>query len=210
MARRRAPARHRRAHRRRARAVGAVRGPPHRRARRLRRPRPRAELRRRGHVADTPGHRDAARPRAAPAPGWHVDLPGPFEAAERVAKAYGIGRADAEEVAGLSRARARAARADGRATAETCPVPLGTTDITADEGAAADPHDGAPFVPRRRTAPAPGGSPAGAVHTARSTAPFADGAAGLLWASAESARRLGLRPLARVRAQVALGVDPAS
>ncbi|WP_431033128.1 acetyl-CoA C-acyltransferase [Streptomyces sp. P6-2-1] len=142
--------------------------------------------------------------------GWHVDLPGPFEAAERVAKAYGIGRAEAEEVAGLSRARARAARADGRTTAETCPVPLGTTEITADEGAAAGPRDRTPFVPRQRSSPAPGGSPAGAVHTARSTAPFADGAAGLLWASAASARRLGLRPLARIRAHVTLGVEPAS
>ena len=49
---------------------------------------------------------------------------------------------------------------------------------------------------------------AGGIHTPGSTSQISDGAAALLWMSKEKARELGLRPRARIVADVVVGTDP--
>lgn len=135
-------------------------------------------------------------------PEWPAGLPGEFDSAERTARSYGIGPADARAVALLSRERAFAAGADGSSARETCAVPVTGAGplVTADEGAR-DRPDRTRVAGERPVVP-------GGVHTAASTAPAGDGAAGLLWTTPRVARELGLRPRARVVAQVTVGVDP--
>ena len=48
----------------------------------------------------------------------------------------------------------------------------------------------------------------GGVHTAGNSSQISDGAAAVLWMSEDKARELGLRPRARIRAQVLVGSDP--
>ena len=48
----------------------------------------------------------------------------------------------------------------------------------------------------------------GGVHTAASTSQLSDGAAAVLWMAESRARVLGLRPRARLVAQVITGADP--
>src|SRR5207247_4657637 len=48
----------------------------------------------------------------------------------------------------------------------------------------------------------------GGVHTAGNSSQLSDGAAAVLWMSEDKARELGLRPRARIRAQVLVGSDP--
>src|SRR4029077_20487608 len=46
------------------------------------------------------------------------------------------------------------------------------------------------------------------IHTAGTSSQISDGAAAVLWMSAERARALGLRPRARIVAQTVVGTDP--
>jgi acetyl-CoA C-acetyltransferase len=46
------------------------------------------------------------------------------------------------------------------------------------------------------------------IHTAGNSSQISDGAAAVLWTSAERARTLGLKPRARIIAQVLVGSDP--
>jgi acetyl-CoA C-acetyltransferase len=46
------------------------------------------------------------------------------------------------------------------------------------------------------------------IHTAGSTSQISDGAAAVLWMSEQKAKEMGLRPRARIRAQVLVGTDP--
>ena len=48
----------------------------------------------------------------------------------------------------------------------------------------------------------------GLMHTAGNSSQISDGAAAILWMSAERARELGLEPRARILADVVLGADP--
>jgi acetyl-CoA C-acetyltransferase len=48
----------------------------------------------------------------------------------------------------------------------------------------------------------------GGVHTPGNSSQISDGAAAVLWMSAEKARELGLRPRARIVADVVVGTDP--
>ena len=48
----------------------------------------------------------------------------------------------------------------------------------------------------------------GGIHTPGNSSQISDGAAGLLWMTAEKARALGLRPRARIRHDVVVGTDP--
>ncbi|MFE9204936.1 steroid 3-ketoacyl-CoA thiolase [Micromonospora sp. NPDC007230] len=131
-----------------------------------------------------------------------------FGGAERIAARQGITRADADAYGVLSQARAAAAWAAGRFDRELvgldAPVPGdvssgGRRRVDRDEGLRETTMEGlaklAPNVPD-------------GVHTAGTTSQVSDGAAAILWMSRARARALGLRPRARLVAQVVTGADP--
>ncbi|MEU3963530.1 acetyl-CoA C-acyltransferase [Streptomyces buecherae] len=169
---------------------------------------------------------------------WHVDLPGHFEAAERIARRRGLTRERVDAVGLASQQRAARAWARGRFARETFGVRVpppkagqaGQADPAGGWDDAAGDWDGAGgdwcgqaagaadwrLVERdegvRETSLAALGElravMPAAVHTAGTTAPVSDGASAVLWAARPVAHALGLRPRARVLAQALVGVDP--
>jgi len=118
-----------------------------------------------------------------------------FGGAERVADAAGLTRRDLDEYAVLSQTRAANAAAQGRFGAEIVPI----AGLATDEGVRATSLDvlaGLPPVMR------------GGRHTAATSSQVSDGASATLWTSYRKARELGLRPVARIRAQKFRGSPP--
>ncbi|HEY3260320.1 MAG TPA: acetyl-CoA C-acetyltransferase [Pseudonocardiaceae bacterium] len=119
-----------------------------------------------------------------------------FRGAELIAQKWGLSRARLEEYALRSHRRAAAAVDSGLFDEEIAPV----AGVSRDEG------------PRRDTslerlatlAPLSDGG----VLTAGVASQISDGAAALLVASEAAVRRLGLTPMARVRAMTVVGSDP--
>ncbi len=140
----------------------------------------------------------------------HYEMTSQFEGAERIAKKWGITRADSDAFGLESQVRAARARSEGRFEREIVPVkapvldadgkPTGeTTTISVDEGirdtslerlAALKPvlEDG--------------------IHTAGTSSQISDGAAAVLMMSADRAAALGLRARARIVTHCLVGVDP--
>jgi len=128
------------------------------------------------------------------------------ETAERIADAYAIRREEQDAFALESHRRAIAAMDSGRFEVEIEPVPVpqrkGEALLVAQDER-----------PRRDTSLEslarlkPAFRPDGTV-TAGNSSGMNDGAAALLMMSAERARQLGLRPMARVVASAAAGVQP--
>ncbi|WP_026380632.1 3-oxoadipyl-CoA thiolase [Afifella pfennigii] len=128
------------------------------------------------------------------------------ETAENVAEDYTIDRADQDAFALRSQQRAGEAIKSGRLAEEIVPVvvPLGrgrSAEVCADE----HPRPGTSM--EKLAALAPITRPGGTV-TAGNASGVNDGAAAMIVASAEAARRHGLRPLARVVAAASAGVAP--
>jgi 3-oxoadipyl-CoA thiolase len=128
------------------------------------------------------------------------------ETAENLAERYQIGRAEQDAFALRSHARAAAAQAAGRFDEEIVPVEVpgakgAALRVERDEG----PRPGSSL---ERLAALPAVFREGGTVTAGNSSPLNDGAAALLLASPARARALGLRPLARVVAGAAAGVDP--
>jgi acetyl-CoA acetyltransferase family protein len=128
------------------------------------------------------------------------------ETAENLADDYAISRTDQDAFALRSQQRAAAAQASGRLAAEILPVTVdlgrGTTaTVAADEHPRGD--TSAADLARLRPIARPDGT-----VTAGNAAGVNDGAAALILASAEAARRHGLTPLARVVAGASAGVAP--
>lgn len=137
------------------------------------------------------------------------DMPDQFGAAERIATRRGITRADVDALGLASQTRAARAVAEGRFEREIVPVeapvvgPDGPTGerqvVTGDQG------------PRETTAEGlaklkpvmPGG-----IHTAGNSSQISDGASAVLWMSEDRARAEGLKPRARIVAQVLVGAEP--
>ena len=124
--------------------------------------------------------------------------------AENVAAAHGITRADQDDFALTSQARAAAAQADGRFADQIVPVTVKAKrqEVAFD----VDEH------PKATTAEALAGlRPAfqkdGTV-TAGNASGLNDGAAALVLATADAAARAGLTPLARITGYAHAGVDP--
>ncbi|QTI70942.1 acetyl-CoA C-acyltransferase [Gordonia polyisoprenivorans] len=143
----------------------------------------------------------------------HYELTTQFEAAERIAEAWGFSRADLEAFAITSQERAAAAIADHRFTDQIVPVEApvvdeegrqtGTRVIDTDEG------------PRPTTAEGLAGlrvnmpdRAAGSRHTAGTSSQISDGSSALLLAEAVRAADLGLRARARVVDSLLTGNDP--
>ncbi|AUH32106.1 3-oxoadipyl-CoA thiolase [Paracoccus tegillarcae] len=127
------------------------------------------------------------------------------ETAQNLADEQAISRADQDAFALRSQSRAAAAQDNGRLAAEIMPVtvPLGrgkTDTVTQDEHPRAVSADD---LARLRPITRPDGS-----ITAGNSSGVNDGAAALIIASAEAARRHGLTPLARIAGGAAAGVAP--
>jgi len=154
------------------------------------------------NVANGPG---TSRP-----PDWPWDSSGQFESAERIAKRRGFTRDDIEELGAASQQKAIRAWDQGRFDREVVAVkapvvgsdgsPSGGTEVvTRDQGLRETTKEGLaglkPVLPD-------------GIHTAGTSSQISDGAAAVLWMSAEKARALGLRPRARIVQQALVGSDP--
>jgi acetyl-CoA C-acetyltransferase len=144
-------------------------------------------------------------------PEWPWDsTPDQFTSAERIVKNRGITRDELDRFGLASQQRAAAARDAGHFAREILPIeapvlgddgkPTGATHtVKTDQGIRPSTLEGLaalkPVIP-------------GASHTAGTSSQISDGAAGLLWMSKEKARELGLRPRARIVADVVVGTDP--
>jgi acetyl-CoA C-acetyltransferase len=142
-------------------------------------------------------------------PNFPYDMPDQFGAAERIAKLRGITRADVDGLALESQEHAARAWSEGRFEREVISIeaPLlgaeGPTDevhvVTRDQGLRETTMEGLatlkPVLPD-------------GIHTAGNSSQISDGAAAVLWMSQERAKAEGLRPRARVVAQVLVGSDP--
>jgi len=122
--------------------------------------------------------------------------------AELVAEQWGLKREALDELAAQSHEKAGRAIAEGRFKREIVPVTLpdGTVFDT-DEGVRV------PVNREKMATLAPPFKPDGVI-TAANSSQISDGAAALVFMSAEKAKALGLRPRARVVATALAGVDP--
>ena len=129
------------------------------------------------------------------------------ETAENLVERFAISRAEQDEFALASHKRAIAAQARGAFADELIAVEAPgakkgqTVRVEADEGPRAD-------TTLEKLAHLPPAFRAGGTVTAGNSSTLNDGAAALLVCSAERARKMGWRPLARVVAGAAAGVDP--
>ncbi len=123
------------------------------------------------------------------------DMPDQFGAAERIAARRGITRADVDAFALSSQEKAARAVAEGRFEREIAPV----NGVARDEGPRESTIEGLgklkPVMPD-------------GMHTAGNSSQISDGAAAVLWMTEDKAKELGLRPRARIVAQVLVGDDP--
>ncbi|HEV2360358.1 MAG TPA: steroid 3-ketoacyl-CoA thiolase [Acidimicrobiales bacterium] len=137
------------------------------------------------------------------------DMPDQFGAAERIAKKRGITRADVDGLGLASQQHAATAWAEGRFDSQVVSVeaPVMGADGPTGEKHVVSRDQG----PRDTTAEGLANlKPVieDGIHTAGSSSQISDGAAAVLWMSEERAKAEGLRPRARIKAQVLVGSDP--
>ena len=120
--------------------------------------------------------------------------------AERVARQYGLSRADQDRFAHDSHSKARAAQLDGRLAAEIAPYDLNGLAV-ADDGCVRE--TSLEKLGELKTAFLDGGT-----VTAGSSSPMTDGATAVLVCSEDFARRHGLDLLARVESFAISGCAP--
>ena len=135
---------------------------------------------------------------------------GMLETAENLRREYGIGRAEQDELAERSHARAVAAQRDGRFADELVPVTVRGRrgDVVVDS----DEHPRADTTTERLAAlrPLRQAVDPDATVTAGNASGQNDGAAVCVVTSLHRAEQLGLRPLARVVSWALAGVPPAT
>ncbi|MCU1388614.1 MAG: putative acyl-CoA thiolase [Ilumatobacteraceae bacterium] len=124
-----------------------------------------------------------------------------FQGADRIARRWGVSRADTEEFAKLSQDRAAQAWAEGRFDGQIVPIDVGGARFDRDECIRDTSLAGLAGLRTNLAEP-------DAVHTAGTSSQIADGAAALLLTSASRADELGLRPRARILQSVLVGSDP--
>jgi acetyl-CoA C-acetyltransferase len=142
-------------------------------------------------------------------PSFPYDMPDQFGAAERIAQLRGITRADVDALALASQAHAAQAWHEGRFEREVVSIEApvmgadGPTDeirvVTRDQGLRDTTADGLAALKPVLD---------GGIHTAGNSSQISDGAAAVMWMSEARAKAAGLRPRARVVAQVLIGSDP--
>jgi acetyl-CoA C-acetyltransferase len=144
-------------------------------------------------------------------PDWPWDTtPDQFSSAERIASNRGITREEVDRLALASQEKAARARDEGRFEREILPIevpeigddgaPTGRTrTVAADQGIRPSTLEGlADLKPVME----------GGIHTAGNSSQISDGAAAVLWMTKEKAQEQGLRPRARILADVVVGTDP--
>ena len=142
-------------------------------------------------------------------PDWRIDLPDQFTSAERIAEKYSISRDDTDALGLASQQHAAEAWAEGRFDREVFAVeapvlgPEGPTGevqvVERDQGLRETTAEGlAALKPVQE----------GGIHTAGTSSQISDGASAVLWMTDEKAKAEGLRPRARLVAQVLVGSDP--
>ena len=133
-----------------------------------------------------------------------------FTASERIAKYRGISRSEADAFGLRSQQNAKRARDEGRFDREILPVeapvlgedgkPTGATRmVSRDQGIRDTTLEGLAGLKVVRE---------GGIHTAGTASQISDGAAGVLWMEEATAKRLGLKPRARIIQDVVVGCDP--
>ena len=143
-------------------------------------------------------------------PDFPWDMPDQFAAAERIAEKRGITRQDVDALGLRSQQNAARAQQEGRFEREILPVdapvigedgqPTGEKRrVTSDQG----PRSSTPEGLAKLNPVLPDG-----MHTAGNSSQISDGSAAVLWMTEERARAAGLRPRARIKAQVLVGSDP--
>lgn len=133
-----------------------------------------------------------------------------FEAAERIAKKRGITREDVDALGLASQQKAARAWAECRFEREVMPVEapvLGDDGAPTGERRVVDRDQGLRDTSMESLASLKPVLEDG-IHTAGNSSQISDGAAAVLWTSAERARALSLKPRARIIAQVLVGSDP--
>ena len=142
------------------------------------------------------------------------DSPDQFTAAERIAQRRGITRDDVDRFALWSQEKAARAWDEGRFEREVLPLEAGRCTPSEPERSAGETRGEVvrrDQGPRETTLEGLGNLkpvlPEG-IHTAGNSSQISDGAAAVLWMSAERAQQLGLKPRARVVAQALVGSDP--
>jgi len=140
-------------------------------------------------------------------PGYPPEMPDQFGAAERIAVRRGITRDDVDAFALASQQHAARAQEEGRFDREIVPVdvPAGggaevdVTVVDRDQGPRESTIEG---LAKLKPVLDDG------IHTAGNSSQISDGAAAVLWMSEARARAVGLRPRARIVAQVLVGSEP--
>ena len=143
--------------------------------------------------------------------GWSWDMsPEQFTAAERIAQKRDITRKDVDEWGMRSQQLAQKARDEGRFKNEILPINAPVLDeegaatgdtrlVDSDQGIRPSTMEG--LAELKEVVP-------GCMHTAGNSSQISDGAAAVLWMSAEKAKELGLKPRARIISDVVVGADP--
>lgn len=141
----------------------------------------------------------------------HYEFISQFEGAERIAEKYDITRDDTDRFGLQSQERAAVAVAEGRFETQIIPVDAPVLDadgnktdekitVTRDE------------IPRdtslEKLAQLKPVAREDGMHTAGSSSQIADGASAVLMMSAEKAKELGVKPLARIVQSALVGCDP--
>jgi acetyl-CoA C-acetyltransferase len=122
--------------------------------------------------------------------------------AENVAQFAGVTRAEQDEIAALSQQRAVAAQQSGFFADEITPVTLANGTVVSTDDC---PRDGT--TAEKLAGLKPVFSETGTV-TAGNACPLNDGAAAVIVMSAEKAKALGIKPLARIVSSGVTGLDP--
>jgi len=126
--------------------------------------------------------------------------------AENLAEKYGISRAEQDEFAAQSQQKCEAAQKEGRFKEEIVPVPIKVKkDIVPFE---VDEYPRAGVTAESLASMKPAFKPDGTV-TAGNASGINDGAAAIIVMSADKAKELGVKPLAKFVAGSWAGVDPA-
>ena len=131
----------------------------------------------------------------------HYEATSQFQGADRIARQWGISRADTEVFAKSSQDRAALAWTEGRFDGQIVPIDIDGKCFERDECMRDTSLVGLAGL-RTNLADAD------AVHTAGTSSQIADGAAALLLASSQRAAQLGLKPRARIVDSVLVGSDP--
>jgi acetyl-CoA C-acetyltransferase len=139
---------------------------------------------------------------------WRQDMPDQFGAAERIAKKYGISRADIDALGLASQQKAARAWEEGRFDREvfTIDAPVMGADGPTGDRMMVQRDQGLRETTAEGLASLKPVLPDG-IHTAGTSSQISDGAAAVLWMSEDRAKAGGLRPRARIVAQALVGSE---